>query len=171
MQVLLQAVAVTYHAVTIHRYGGTPGHRAVHANIVNHCTGERLSIGRSTARALLGILDILFVPFCINGAMVLTRPDRRHIYDLIAGTVAVSQPETAARNASETASGRAKVLDSVQLVPTAAYGEKRQATALACSLISGISLRSHVVSRLRYVEKTNLTSSPSTLWTKCLISS
>ena len=42
------------------------------------------------------------------------------------------------------------VLDSVQLVPTAAYGEKRQATALACSRISGLSLRSHVVSRLRY---------------------
>ena len=98
VQVLLQAVAVTYHAVTIHRYGGTPGHRAVHANIVNDRTGERLSIGRSTARALLGILDILFVPFCINGAMALTRPDRRHIYDLITGAVAVSQPETAPRN-------------------------------------------------------------------------
>ena len=54
-----------------------------------------------------------------------------------------------------------RVLDSVQLVPTAAYGEKRQATTLACSRISGLSLRSHVVSRLRYVEKTNLTSSPS----------
>ena len=41
--------------------------------------------------------------------MVLTRPDRHHIYDLIAGTVAVSQPETAPRNASETASGRASL--------------------------------------------------------------
>ena len=98
VQVLIQAVAVTYHAVTIHRYGGTPGHLAVHASIVNHRTGERLSIGRSMARALLGILDILFVPFCINAALVMTRPDRRHIYDLIAGTVAVSQPETAPRN-------------------------------------------------------------------------
>ena len=109
VQVLLQAVAETYHAVTIHRYGGTPGHRAVHANIVSHRTGERLSIGRSRARALLGILDILFVPFCINGAMVLTKPDRRRIYDLIAGTVAVSQPETASQNASETASGHASI--------------------------------------------------------------
>ena len=107
VQALLQAAAVTYHAVTIHCHGGTPGHRAVHASIVNHRTGERLGIGRSTARALLGILDILFVPLCINAAMVLTRPDRRHIYDLIAGTVAVSQPEATARNASETASDRA----------------------------------------------------------------
>ena len=89
---------MAYHAVTIHRYGGTPGHLAVHAQVVNHRTGERLSIGRSTARALLGALDWLFVPICINAALVMTRPDRRHIYDLIAGTVAVSQPETAPRN-------------------------------------------------------------------------
>ena len=109
VHIFTQAASVAYHAVTIHRYGGTPGHLAVHAQVVNHGTGKKLSIGRSTARALLGILDTLFVPFCINGAMALTRPDRRHIYDLIAGAVAVSQPETAAGNASETASGRASL--------------------------------------------------------------
>ena len=98
VQVLLQAASVAYHAVTIHRFGGTPGHLAVHAQVVNHCTGEKLSIGRSTARALPGALDWLFVPICINAALVMTRPDRRHIYDLITGAVAVSQPETAPRN-------------------------------------------------------------------------
>ena len=109
VQVLLQAASVAYHAVTIHRFGGTPGHLAVHAQVVNHRTGEKLSIGRSTARALPGALDWLFVPICINAALVMTRPDRRHIYDLITGAVAVSQPETAAGNASETASGRASL--------------------------------------------------------------
>ena len=93
-----QAASVAYHALTIHRFGGTPGHLAVHAQVVNHGTGERLSIGRSTARALPGALDWLFLPICINAALVMTRPDRRHIYDLITGTVVVSQPETAPRN-------------------------------------------------------------------------
>ena len=104
-----QAASVAYHAVTIHRFGGTPGHLAVHAQVVNHRTGERLSIGQSTARALPGALDWLFVPICINAALVMTRPDRRHIYDLITGAVVVSQPETGARNASETASGCASI--------------------------------------------------------------
>ena len=90
VQVLLQAASVAYHAVTIHRFGGTPGHLAVHAQVVNHRTGEKLSIGRSTARALPGALDWLFVPICINAALVMTRPDRRHIYDLITGAVVVS---------------------------------------------------------------------------------
>ena len=106
IHIFTQAASVAYHALTIHRFGGTPGHLAVHAQVVNHHTGERLSIGRSTARALPGALDWLFVPICINAALVMTRPDRRHIYDLITGAVVVSQPETAAGNASETASGR-----------------------------------------------------------------
>ena len=101
-----QAASVAYHALTIHRFGGTPGHLAVHAQVVNHRTGEKLSIGRSTARALPGALDWLFVPICINAALVMTRPDRRHIYDLITNTVVVSKAETAVRNASETQSNR-----------------------------------------------------------------
>ena len=109
VHIFTQAASVAYHAVTIHRFGGTPGHLAVHAQVVNHRTGEKLSIGRSTARALPGALDWLFVPICINAALVMTRPDRRHIYDLITGTVVVSQPETGARNAPETASGRASI--------------------------------------------------------------
>ena len=98
VHIFTQAASVAYHAVTIHRFGGTPGHLAVHAQVVNHRTGEKLSIGRSTARALPGALDWLFVPICINAALIMTRPDRRHIYDLITGTVVVSQPETAPRN-------------------------------------------------------------------------
>ena len=99
VHIFTQAASVAYHAVTIHRFGGTPGHLAVHAQVVNDGTGEKLSIGRSTARALPGALDWLFVPICINAALVMTRPDRRHIYDLITGAVVVSQPETAPRNA------------------------------------------------------------------------
>ena len=107
IQIFLQAASVAYHALTIHRFGGTPGHLAVHAQVVNHRTGEKLSIGRSTARALPGALDWLFVPICINAALVMTRPDRRHIYDLITNTVVVSKADTAVRNASETQSNRA----------------------------------------------------------------
>ena len=98
VQIFLQTASVLYHALTIHLWGGTPGHLAVHARVVNHSTGERLSIGRSTARSLLGVLDGLLIPFWINAVLVMARPDRRHVYDLIAGTVAVSQPETAPRN-------------------------------------------------------------------------
>ena len=106
IQIFLQAASVAYHALTIHRFGGTPGHLAVHAQVVNHRTGEKLSIGRSTARALPGALDMFFVPICINAACVMTRPDRRHIYDLITNTVVVSKADTAVRNASETQSNR-----------------------------------------------------------------
>ena len=106
IQIFLQVVSVAYHALTIHRFGGTPGHLAVHAQVVNHRTGEKLSIGRSTTRALPGMLDWLFVPICINAALVMTRPDRRHIYDLITNTVVVGKAETAVRNASETQSNR-----------------------------------------------------------------
>ena len=98
VQIFLQTASVLYHALTIHIWGGTPGHLAVHARVVNHSTGERLSIGRSTARALLGVLDGLLIPFWINAVLVMARPDRRHIYDLITGAVVVSQPETAPRN-------------------------------------------------------------------------
>ena len=49
---------------------------------------------------------MFFVPICINAAYVMTRPDRRHIYDLITNTVVVSKAETAVRNASETQSNR-----------------------------------------------------------------
>ena len=109
IQIFLQTASVAYHALTIHRFGGTPGHLAVHAQVVNHRTGEKLSIGRSTARALPGMLDMFFVPICINAALVMTRPDRRHIYDLITNTVVVSKAETAVRNAPETAIDRASL--------------------------------------------------------------
>ena len=93
VQALIQAAGVAYHAVTIHLYGGAPSHLAVQARVVNHRTGEQLTIGRSTARALPGVLDLLIVPIIINAALVMTRPDRRHLYDVIAGTVVVSHEQ------------------------------------------------------------------------------
>ena len=85
----LMAVSLIYHAAMINRCGGTLGHLAVGGRIVHHRTGKRISLARSTARAALGSLDLLYIPLLINAVFVLARNDHRHLYDLLAGTVAV----------------------------------------------------------------------------------
>ena len=85
----LMAVSFIYHAVMIKLCGGTLGHLAVGGQIVHHRTGKRISLARSTSRAALGSLDLLYVPMLVNAVFVLARRDHRHLYDLLAGTVAV----------------------------------------------------------------------------------
>ena len=55
-------------------------------------------------------------------------------------------------------------------VGTGDHGANLLTTALACSLISGFSFRSHAASNSLYERATNLTSSPSTLCAKWMIS-
>ena len=85
----LMAVSLIYHAAMIKLCGGTLGHLAVGGRIVHHRTGKRISLARSIARAALGSLDLLYVPLLVNAVFVLARHDHRHLYDLLAGTVAV----------------------------------------------------------------------------------
>lgn len=37
---------------------------------------------------------MLIIPIFVNGLLTLSRHDRRHLYDLMAGTVVVERPET-----------------------------------------------------------------------------
>ena len=48
-----------------------------------------MTIGQSIGRAAVSLLDLLIVPALINCVMVLARRDRRHLYDLMVGTVVV----------------------------------------------------------------------------------
>ena len=87
----LIAASFIYHAVMIHRFGGTLGHLAVGGRIVHHATGERISPLRSTTRAALSSMDLIYIPLLVNAVMMLARKDRRHLYDHLAGTVAVQK--------------------------------------------------------------------------------
>lgn len=44
---------------------------------------------RCVLRALLGVLDVLVLPLLVNTVMTMFRSDRRHLYDLCAGTKVV----------------------------------------------------------------------------------
>ncbi len=70
-------------------FGGSIGHLVVGARVVNLRNGGPLSLGQAIGRAVVFILDILIIPFFINCGMVLFRADRRHLYDLMVGTVVV----------------------------------------------------------------------------------
>ena len=70
-------------------FGGNIGHLALGARVVNHRNGGPLSFGQAAIRAIAPILDWFGILFLINLAMVLIRSDRRHLYDLMAGTVVV----------------------------------------------------------------------------------
>ena len=80
---------VGYQAFFYWYFGGNIGHLALRARVVNHRNGEPLNFGQALGRALLNTLDNLLLPFIINCGMVLIRSDRRHLYDLMAGTVVI----------------------------------------------------------------------------------
>lgn len=74
--------------------GGTLGHLVVGARVVDHRSGGPISRRQASRRSHLQLLSILIVPGFINCIMVLFRADRRHLYDLWAGTVVVHDPRS-----------------------------------------------------------------------------
>ena len=80
---------VAYAAFFIWYFGGNIGHLALGARVVNHRNGGPVSLGQSIGRAVVSLLDLLIIPWLINCGMVLFRADRRHLYDLMVGTVVV----------------------------------------------------------------------------------
>ena len=89
LTVPLVVANIAYLAFFWWYFGGSIGHLALGARVVNLRNGGPLSPGQSTGRAAVFILDVLLIPLVINCIMVLTRPDRRHLYDLMVGTVVV----------------------------------------------------------------------------------
>ena len=79
-------LSVAYHAVMLRWLAGTMGHVAVKGTVVVANTGNRPGTARCALRALLGALDVLIVPLLINTVITVVRRDRRHLYDLCAGT-------------------------------------------------------------------------------------
>ena len=74
--------------------GGTVGHLVVGARVVDHRSGGPISGQQASRRSHLQLLGILIIPGIINCMMVLFRADRRHLYDLWAGTVVVHDPRS-----------------------------------------------------------------------------
>ncbi|MDE2785053.1 MAG: RDD family protein [Chloroflexota bacterium] len=74
--------------------GGTVGHLVVGARVVDHRSGGPISGQQASRRSHLQLLGILIIPVIINFMMVLFRADRRHLYDLWAGTVVVHDPRS-----------------------------------------------------------------------------
>ena len=78
-----------YLAFFVWYFGGRIGHLALGARVVNYRNGGPVSLGQAIGRAVMHLLDLLIIPWVINCVMVLARADRRHLYDLMAGTVVV----------------------------------------------------------------------------------
>ena len=74
--------------------GGGVGHLIMGARVADHRSGGPVSKRQAVKRSCLFLLDILIVPAIVNAVMVLARADRRHLYDLIAGTVVVHDPRS-----------------------------------------------------------------------------
>ena len=92
--VMVPIVVVTnlcYRALMVSRYGGTLGHLAMRARVLSHSAGRPASPAQAWGRAAAGLLDLLAAPVLVNGVMVMTREDRRHLYDLLADTVVVER--------------------------------------------------------------------------------
>lgn len=87
--VILITIHTLYRAWMVSQYGGVLGHLAVQARIVDHKTGQPVTQKQATARALMGLLGLMIIPIIINMIMVLARQDRRHLYDLVAGTAVI----------------------------------------------------------------------------------
>ena len=91
-----------YRAWMVNRYGGVLGHLAVQARIVDHKTGQRVTRNQAIARALMELLGFMIIPIIINMIMVMARRDRRHLYDLAAGTAVVQfNPELTEKQTSQ----------------------------------------------------------------------
>lgn len=80
---------LVYLAFFVWYFGGNVGHLVVGARIVNHRNGAPVSLGQAIGRSVVSLLDLLIIPWLINCGMVLFRADRRHLYDLMVGTVVV----------------------------------------------------------------------------------
>ena len=78
-----------HRALTASRHNGTLGHLAVRARVRDYGTGNLAFPAQAWGRATAELPDLLAVPVLVNAAMVMTREDRRHIYDLLADTVVV----------------------------------------------------------------------------------
>ena len=87
--IILIAIHTLYRAWMVNQYGGVLGHLAVQARIVDHKTGQPVTQRQATARALMELLGLMIIPIIINMIMVLARRDRRHLYDLVAGTTVI----------------------------------------------------------------------------------
>ena len=74
--------------------GGGVGHLIMGARVADYYSGGPVSKRQAVKRSCLFLLDILIVPAIVNAVMVLTRADRRHLYDLMAGTVVVHDPRS-----------------------------------------------------------------------------
>ena len=83
-------LSVAYHAVMLRWRSGTMGQ---HGAVVVAATGNKPGTVRCVLRALLGILDMLVVPLLVNVVMTALSRDRRHLYDLCAGTRVVRHRE------------------------------------------------------------------------------
>lgn len=86
---------VLYLCLLVRFAGGDLGHLAVGMRVVNYRNGGRPSFGQALGRAILKQLDILVLPWMLNGIMVVVNRDRRHSYDYIANTVVVAEGWTA----------------------------------------------------------------------------
>ena len=74
--------------------GGGIGHLIMGARVADYRSGGPVSKRQAVRRSCLFLLDMLIVPAIVNAVMVLTRADRRHLYDLMAGTVVVHDPRS-----------------------------------------------------------------------------
>lgn len=80
---------LAYLAFFVWYFGGNIGHLVLGARVVNYRNGGPVSLGQAIGRAVVSLLDFLIIPWLVNCGMVLFRADRRHLYDLMAGTVVV----------------------------------------------------------------------------------
>ena len=104
---ILVAIHTFYRAWMVNRYGGVLGHLAVQARIVDHATGQHVTQKQAIARALMELLGLMVIPVIINMIMVVARRDRRHLYDLAAGTAVIEfHPEQTEREFRQADNGQ-----------------------------------------------------------------
>ena len=91
MPFISSAALFGYYWLMYATRGGGLGHLAIGAVIVTYDTGAPISVGRAAARASCVTVGSWLFPIftLINGIMLLTSSERRHLYDFIAGTQVV----------------------------------------------------------------------------------
>ena len=92
--VLWFTLRVLYLCLLVRFAGGDLGHLAMGMRVVNYRNGRRPTFGQALGRAILKQLDLLVLPWMLNGVMVVVNRDRRHSYDFIANTVVVTEGRT-----------------------------------------------------------------------------
>jgi uncharacterized RDD family membrane protein YckC len=88
-------LSVAYDTLLVGAIATTIGKRALGLRVIM-ADGSRVSYKRSLVRAVVKTVSLQFLPgwltaaiIVANIAMVLVRPDRRSIHDMIAGTAVV----------------------------------------------------------------------------------